>query len=325
MLSQIKKTLNRSFLYQYLATEYKKMTVKINPLIEINRCYSASFNGKKINMDNPKNLIEKIYWMELYADTSLWSKCTDKYRMREYVQECGLEEYLPKNLGVWYNAEDISFDALPNEFILKTNNGCGDNYVVTNKIAWGGVQIDKIKKVFKHAMRLQRQGYSNAQLHYLNIKPCVIAEELLHQSEEEKQFSPSSLVDYKVWCINGKVEAVLVVFERKSHNDYKLSMFDSDWNNISAKTLKPEKHCYSGLDIPKPKCLDNMIQIAQQLAKPFVEVRVDFYNIDDKPILGELTFSTGYGYYTDEYYEYLGQKIDLSKVKKSDIPNYKKI
>ncbi len=189
----------------------------------------------------------------------------------------------------------------------------------------GGVQIDKIKKVFKRAMRLQRQGYSNAQLHYLNIKPCVIAEELLHQSEEEKQFSHSSLVDYKVWCINGKVESVLVVFERKSHNDYKLSMFDSDWNNISAKTLKPEKHCYSGLDIPKPKCLDNMIQIAQQLAKPFVQVRIDFYNIDDKPILGELTFSTGYGYYTEEYYEYLGSKIDLSKVKKSDIPNNKKI
>jgi len=319
----LKERLNHSFLYQYLATEYKKMTVKINPLIEINRCYSASF-GRKINMDNPKNLIEKIYWMELYADTSLWSKCTDKYRMREYVQECGLEEYLPKNLGVWYNIEDISFDALPNEFILKTNNGCGDNYIVTNKFVGGG-QIDKIKKIFKHAMRLQRQGYSNAQLHYLNIKPCVIAEELLHQSETEKRFSPNSLVDYKVWCINGKVESVAVMFERKSHNDYKISVFDLDWNNISSKVLKQNGSHYSGLDIPKPKCLDNMIQIAQRLAKPFVEVRVDFYNIDDRLIIGELTFSSGYGYFTNEYYDYLGSKIDLSKVKKADIPNYKKI
>lgn len=321
----IKQKLNKFFLYNYLATQYKKLTIKINPLIEINRCYSLVFNGAKPDLNNPQNLIEKIFWMELYADTSLWSKCTDKYRMREYVKECGLEEYLPKNLGVWYNTEDMSFDNLPNEFILKTNNGCGENYIVNDKVKLlTGGGIKSIRNFFKHALKTHRAGYSNVELHYLNIKPCVIAEELLHQSEEEKKFSPSSLVDYKVWCINGEPESILIVFDRKGHN-YKLSVFDLDWNNISEKVLNMKHKMYSGADIPKPKCLEQMLEMAQKLSQPFNEVRVDFYVIDDKPVIGELTFSTGYGYFTQEYYKYLGSKIDLSKVKKLDIPNYKRI
>ncbi len=59
-----------------------------------------------------------------------------------------------------------------------------------------------------------------------------------------------------------------------------------------------------------------MIEYAKILSEDFAEVRVDFYETDGRLSLGELTFTTGYGYHTNEFYEYLGSKIDLSKVKK---------
>jgi hypothetical protein len=55
-----------------------------------------------------------------------------------------------------------------------------------------------------------------------------------------------------------------------------------------------------------------MLEMASKLSKPFKEVRVDFYVIKDKPVIGELTVTSGYGYFTEEYYNYLGSKFDLN-------------
>lgn len=299
------------YLYQKFAIAYKKWIVERDPVKEINRCYKKVFDGKLPDLKNPKNLIEKIYWMELYADTALWSKCTDKYLMREYVKDCGLADYLPKLLAHWDKAEEMDFTGLPKEFILKTNNGCGTCYIVKDK---GKEDIAKIKRRFKRWLSLKTQGYSNAQLHYLNIQPCIIAEELLHPSEIEQQISPSSLIDYKVWCFSGKPVCILVVYDRNEHSYY-LDLYDTKWNRID-KWLRKDSIMFKDVTIPKPDVLDKMLEMASVLSKPFVEVRVDFYIINNIPVIGELTFSTGYGYYTEEFYDYLGSMIDLNKVKK---------
>lgn len=298
---------SESFFFKYLKETIKKYIVKLNPKIEINRCYSKVFNGKKPNLKNPKNLIEKIYWMELNADTTLWTKCADKYRMREYVKECGYEDYLPKLYAKWDSADEIDFTNLPKEFVLKANDGCGTVYVVKDK---SKEDINKVRKMVKQWMRLPHFGYMNAQLHYLPIKSCIIAEELLHQNEDLNSLSPNSMVDFKFWSFAGNVESVLITYNR-SKNSHNVALYDKNWNDISYNVTS-RGHYDKTKKFPKPICLDEMIEIASALSKPFPEVRVDFYIVNNKPIIGELTLSAGYGTLTEEYYEYLGSKTDIT-------------
>ena len=263
-------------------------------------------NHDNFDIDNPKSLLEKITWLELNSDTSLWTLCADKYRMREYVAQCGLEDHLPSLYGHWDNPNDIDFSSLPHEFVLKANNGCGTVKVVRDK---DKLNEKKVKKELKRWLKY-KFGYMGAQTHYLAIEPCVIAEELLHQDEDQKVFSPESMVDYKVWCINGEPESILIVYGRNS-SGYSLDLYDIEWNRMSDKFVQNGHFTFHEEEIPRPKCLEEMVDMARVLSKPFPEVRVDFYIVDEKPVVGELTFTTGYGYFTDEYYNYLGSKIDV--------------
>lgn len=282
-----------------------RMLYNINPKISANINFRHVFK-RNINWNNPKNLIEKINWLQLNSDTSLWTKCADKYLVRDYVKECGFEDALPKLYGKWDNAKDIDFEKLPNSFVLKTNNGCGTNFIVKDK---SEINIKSTIKKLNQWLSIP-YGYSAAQVHYTRIKPCIIAEEFL---DHNSSFS-SSLVDFKIWCFNGVPECILVVFDRKG-SDYLLSLYDLEWNNITKGNFDPNyTHC-SYLDIPEPKSLGKMIEIAKVLSKDIPQVRVDFYDIDGKPYFGEMTFTTGFGYFSKEYYEYLGSKIDLSMIK----------
>ena len=298
--------MTKSFLRQFITDYIKKAIVSINPKWEINRCYSKVFNGKRPNLDNPKNLIEKIYWMELNCDTSLWTKCADKYRMREYVEECGYGEYLPKLYAKWDKAEEIDFTDLPKEFVLKANDGCGTVYVVKDK---SKEDIKRVRKMVKQWMRLPHFGYMNAQLHYLPIKSCIIAEELLHQGEELDRLSPNSMVDFKFWSFAGDVESCLITYNRTS-NSHNVALYDKEWNDISHHVTKRGNYDKTK-KFSKPVCFDEMTEIASVLSRTFPEMRVDFYITDkNKPVIGELTLSAGYGTLSEEYYEYLGNKVD---------------
>lgn len=308
--------LNKSHSYRVLVAKYKKNQIKRHPFKEIERTYKLAFN-KKPDIENPSNLIEKIYWMELYADLSLWTKCADKYLVRDYVKECGYELYLPKLLGKWDSPSDFSIKDLPNKFIIKTNNGCGTCIPVTDKML---IDESAVRKKLETWLEIPF-GYSNSQLHYLSIPRCVIAEELLENDEQGQMTSPHSLIDYKVWCINGKVESILVVFDRKNKS-YCLDLYDENWCRMKEQLRFNGHFEFRDALIPKPGCLSEMLKIAEDLARPFPQVRVDFYVLNDRPYIGELTLSTGYGYFTEDYYLYLGEKIDLSKVKKAKTPNY---
>jgi len=288
---------------------YKNLIIyvlsKRDPRISANRSYSSKF-GKKIDWNNPADLIEKIYWLEIYSDTSLWSICADKFRMRQYVKSKGCGSLLPRNYGHWQKAEDINYNILPNEFVLKTTNGCGQVLIVKNKRK---LNIKKTNATLNKWMKI-KYGFTDAQIHYSRIRPCIIAEEYLIDKTNPEQ---SYLTDFKVWCFHGKPEFILVVYDR-TNSGYKLSTYDLKWNNTSNKTLKRGIH-YGGDPIRQPATLKEMIKYASLLSEDFLEVRVDFYEIDGKLYLGELTFSTGYGYYTDDYYKYLGSKINLNKAK----------
>lgn len=307
--------MSKSFLHQFIIDYIKKIIVTVNPKLEIYRCYSKVFNGKKPDLKNPKNLIEKIYWMELNCDTSRWTKCADKYRMREYVEECGYGEYLPKLYAKWDKAEEIDFTDLPKEFVLKANDGCGTVYVVKDK---SKEDVNKVRKMVKQWMRLPHFGYMNAQLHYLPIKSCIIAEELLHQGEELDRLSPNSMVDFKFWSFAGDVESCLITYNRSS-NSHNVALYNKEWNDISHHVTKRGNYDKTK-KFSKPICFDEMTEIASVLSRTFPEMRVDFYITDkNKPVIGELTLSAGYGTLSEEYYEYLGSKVDITMCSKKKL------
>ena len=159
------------------------------------------------------------------------------------------------------------------------------------------------------------QGYSNAQLHYLGIKPCIIAEELLPNTGYQNMISPGSIIDYKVWCFNGIPECILVVYNRSSHHYY-LDLYDVNWKRLDDKLNISGNPSigFNKTEIPPIPCLNKMLQIASILSADFKEVRVDFYVVNNNPVIGEMTFSSGYGYFTNEYYHYLGSKLDIENI-----------
>lgn len=287
-----------------------KVLYKIKPRYAADLMYYHAFH-KRMNLDNPQTLVEKINWMQFNADTTMWTICADKYRMREYVISKGFEDYLPKLYGHWENPNDIDFDTLPDEFVLKSNNGCGTVKIVRDKALLDVVATKKMLKSW-----LKPYGYVGGQTHYLRIKPCIIAEEFLHQSDDQNAFSPGSLVDYKMWCFNGEPESIWVAYNRHNVFMVDMALYDKNWNPMPQHLRDTNLEKYNpNVSIPKPACLDEMFRIASELTKPFPEVRFDFYIINGKPYIGEFTFTSGYGFYTEEYYNYLGGKVDLSKIR----------
>lgn len=268
--------------------------------------------GRKLNLKKPQDLNEKILWLALYSDTSMWSKLADKYEVREYVSDKGLEDILVKLYGKWENAEEINWDELPNSFVLKSNNGCGTVKLVNDK---NSLDIPKTVKLLNSW--LHQYGLSTTEPHYRSIKPCLIVEQLLTLTEEEMRYS-SSIVDYKIWCFNGKPKYVWTVSNR-NNDGFDGCLFDTSWNVMTNVLRKNGNVKQATSPLPKPKNLERMIEIAGILSKDFPEVRVDLYNVDGKIYFGEMTFTTHGGtidYFTPKQLFKMGQMIDLSNIKK---------
>lgn len=301
------KSLNRLFrpvvvFCEWLGVHYPKTLMRIR--------YFARFH-RILDLKDPQTLNEKILYLSLCTDTTLWTLCSDKYRVREYVNECGLDGILVKLYGMWEHAEDIDIDGLPEKFVLKGNHGCDDVMIVSDKKSLKRKDVvDFYKKDLK-----QRYGAIEAGLHYFRIKPCVIAEELLEIDKESSKFS-SVLIDYKVWCFNGKPYFIWICNNR--HGEHKeVMVYDTDWNTHPEYLIYDNEYV-EGKPIPKPANLSEMLEVAARLSKAFPQVRVDLYNTNGKIYFGELTF-TSYGglmnHYSEEFQKLAGSLIDLSSVK----------
>lgn len=304
----LRERLKKSYIARKVFNWYCTHSFKRNPKQLASKDYKRVM-GRELNWENPQNLIEKIYWLIFNTDTALWSVCADKYHVRDFVKERGCGNMLNKLYGYWESIDAVDYDLLPSSFVMKTTNSSGQVIVVKDKTQ---LNISETNKKLNRWLNFI-YGLTSAQLHYMRIKPAIIAEELLENKAEPEKM----LVDYKIWCFDGVPESVLVVYDRNGEN-YKLSVFDLEWNNISSKTLRTDSPHYGGDNVPEPASFYEMLDAARKLSKGFPEVRVDFYDINGQPFFGELTFSTGYGYFTDEYYSYLGDKVDIKSVDKMD-------
>lgn len=260
--------------------------------------------GYDINWENPQDLNEKVNWMKINYDTTEWTHLADKYLVREYVKERIGEKYLVKLYGVWRNALDINFNVLPNKFILKTNQGAGTVMPVLDKSSF---DIEKAKSQLNGWVKMVF-GYKTLEPHYLSIKPVIIAEQLL---ENDVSFS-NAIVDYKVYCFDGKPFCILVCSDRVIGKKAHFSYFDCKWNplkNVLCERLK-DLH----IDVPKPKCLEELLDCAAKLAKGHPQVRVDFYIVGGHIYFGEMTFTSNGGYDNDITREFsieMGSHITL--------------
>lgn len=263
---------------------------------------------KKLCWKNPQNLDEKILYLSLKTDTTMWTDLADKYKVREYVERCGYGDSLVKLYGKWDNAFDIDFDQLPSSFVLKTNHGSGEIKLIKDKSS-----IDKEALIAYFNKEISKPyGEIEGGRHYYRIKPCIIAEEMLVNDEISKQYS-DSIIDYKVWCFNGRVHYIWVCCNRDK-TGAEVSLYDRNWNPCFEYSIYTS-HYRKGKTISSPKNLPKMIEIAEILSRPFPCVRVDLYNIGGKIYFGEMTFTSLGGlmnYFTDDFLEKAGGLIDLN-------------
>lgn len=269
-------------IYWFFKDKYKYYLSKHNPKRLANILYHDTFN-EWINWEKPQNLNEKINYLAFNTDTNLWTKCADKYRMREYIKERNCEELLVTLYGKYENASDIDFEALPNKFVLKPNHGYGNVIIVKDKTS---INKTEIINQLQHAIETP-WGYETAELHYTKIKPCIIAEELL---ESNSQYG---LIDYKVWCFNGKPYYIFTGSNRDviTHKVV-FNLFDTEWNRLD--NYMSEKY-RNNIYVPRPKHLNKMLEYARILSQPFKQVRVDFYEANNRVYIGELTFTSNMG------------------------------
>lgn len=290
---------------EYLRDIKKKVLLKYFHPVFVKQRWKG-FKGTEIDFSNPKDINEKIQWILCYGDTSRYSKCADKLSVREYISEKGYSDILIPLLGQWKRSSDIDFESLPNKFVLKCNHDSGSYHIIDKR---KGFDKESICKDLDEHMKV-KYGYVHGEMYYNDIEPWIIAEEFLDDSK--KTFS-SSAIDYKLWSFDGKPFVFWVCYNRTKEFVF-MDVYNLDWTKRPNTIISTNHYRKGEVDVPKPKQLDRMIEIASELSKGFPEVRVDFFEIDGKLYFGELTFASQCGYinyYTQDFLDDLGSHCIL--------------
>lgn len=250
------------------------------------------------DFEHPRDLNEKINWLKFYGDTSQWPLLADKYRVREYVKDCGFEDCLVPLIGKWDTVDEIDWDKLPQQFVMKCNNGTGDVIICKDKNI---LDIERTKRHFLKSIH-EKLSILSGEPHYANIKPCIIAEQLLDTSTQP--CNSSTLVDYKIWVFDGKPMFVFCMWNRRRLHEADMAVYDMDWNFHPEWSVWTKYLTNANEQLPKPKCFDRLMEVAGKLGKGQPVARIDLYVVDDKVYFGEITMTSQGG-----YMDYFSQEI----------------
>jgi len=273
LLFRDRKTLKKAIMRNF-------STSKLSHLMS-DKCYLkwmySAMMGTKLNLEDPKTFNEKLQWLKLYNRNPEYCKLVDKYDVKSYISNLIGDEYIIPTLGIYDSFDDIDFNALPNQFVLKCTHDSGSTVICRDKATF---DFEKTKA------KLTKKLKSNLFWHtrewpYKNIKPRIIAEQYM------EDVKTSELRDYKFFCFNGEVKALFVATERqKKGEEVKFDFFDTEFNRLELKQGHPNaKQCPQ-----KPECFDEMKRLAEKLSQGIPHVRVDFYEVNGKIYFGELTF-----------------------------------
>ncbi len=259
--------------------------------------------GYRLNLKNPQTYNEKLQWLKLNYRNDLLPKLVDKYEFKEYARRLIGDEYIIRTFGVWDSFEEINFDELPNQFVLKTTHDQGGVIVCENK---SQLNIKKTRSLInKHLKR--NLYFPMREWPYKKIKPRIISEELLVEKDE------LGLKDYKFYCFHGEPKVFYISSGRQSNQVY-LDFYDINFNKLD---IKRPKYAQPNGIIEKPENFDKMVELARILSKNEPHVRIDFYNINGKIKLGEFTLFQGGGmmpFYPKKWDYEFGKWLDLNKV-----------
>lgn len=264
--------------------------------------------GFDLNLDNPHTFNEKLQWLKIHDRDPKYSRMVDKVEAKEYVSSIIGLQYIIPTLGVWERFEEVDFNILPSRFVLKC---CHDS---------GGVVIcrDKSKFDIKHAKKIVNSSLRNnfyyryREWPYKNVKPRILAEEYLEDASTNVQGHAPVLNDYKLQCFDGKFDNIFVAEGRYSKRGVRYHYFDRNWNYIPYCPYDDIDK--SSLQALRPRCYEEMIDIAEKLSEGLPQLRVDLYEINGKVYFGEMTFYSQSGFDTDITHEadcILGSKLIL--------------
>lgn len=263
--------------------------------------------GKTLNLNQPKLYNEKVQWLKLYDHNPLYTTIVDKYAVKNYVKEKVGEQFVIRTIGVWNKFDDIDFNGLPNQFVLKTTHGGGNSGVV--------ICSDKSSFDFKAAkVKLEKSLKLDAYMvsrewPYKNVPRRIIAEEYM---EDKKT---GELRDYKFFCFDGEPKALFVASERQKRDEPCFDFFDTNYKHLDLRCSHPLA------DTPpeKPESFKEMLDLARKLSVGFPHVRVDLYEINGRPYFGELTLYHWEGlmpFYPESWNETFGSWLTLPETKR---------
>lgn len=255
---------------------------------------------KKLNLDKPVTFNEKIQWLKLYDRKPEYSKMVDKYEVKKYVADVIGEQYVIPVLGVWDKFDDIDFDKLPDQFVLKCTHDSGGVIICNDKQKFdANVVRKKINKSLKRNYYLLGREWP-----YKNVKPRIIAEQYINSLKAK------NLVEYKIFCFNGIAKMVLVC-KGEAHSNNRTN----DYCDLNLKRL-PFTCFYPNSigDIECPAKMSKLISLAEKLSDGIPHVRVDMYITDEEIYFGEMTFYHNAGLQLFEpglWDEKIGEWLDL--------------
>ena len=259
--------------------------------------------GKKLDLKDPKTYNEKLQWLKLYDRNPEYSKMVDKYEAKLYVAEKIGEEYIIPTFGVWDNFDEIDFDKLPNQFVLKCTHDCGGLVICKDK---SKLDINEAREKINNCLK-KEYFWGSREWPYRAVKPRIIAEAYM---EDEKT---GELRDYKFFSFDGEAKVMFIASERQKEGaETKFDFFDMDYNHL------PFTNGHPNADVlpEKPATFEKMAELAGKLSVGIPQVRVDFYDVNGHIYFGELTFSHWGGivpFDPEEWDSIMGGYINLPK------------
>lgn len=305
IIQKIKKFVTDSD-YRFIALSEHEYYRNMPDSDYIKRLYKAKL-GEYPDLDHPRTFNEKLQWLKLHDHRPEYSLLVDKYTAKEYVSSIIGEEYIIPTLGVWDQFEEIDFDTLPNQFVLKCTHDSGGLVICKDKAA---LDIGKAKKKIQKALR-HRYYFEGREWPYKNVVPRIIAEKYMQDHSNDSGDESDGLTDYKFYCFNGEPKYLYVSRGLDYHPTAEISFLNLDWSfaPFGRSDFKP----FSELP-KKPEKFNEMLDISRKLSNGIPFLRVDLYEVDGRVFFSELTFSPCSGmmpFSPKEYDLVLGNQLIL--------------
>lgn len=263
--------------------------------------YYAQNMGYYMDFNNPKTFSEKLQWLKLYNRKPIYSKMVDKATAKKYAASIIGEKFIIPTLGVYNSFDDIDFDILPRQFVMKCTHDSGCVAICKDKSSF---DIQNARNLIEEGL-LRNWYLLGREWPYKLVTPRIIVEQFINDGGNE-------LKDYKFFCFNGKPVYCQVISNRSS--EMAIDFFDEKW--IHQPFHEPHNYPFCNKRIEKPVNYELMLVLASKLSQGHPFLRVDFYDVGDKVYFGELTFfpTNGIGGFDPQEWDYkLGQMINLPK------------